>query len=378
MLRYLCLVTAARRRGRQRGDSRWLDRPARWRTTTWGELLSEFLGTLVLIAFGDGVVAMAVAALNQSGRGTEIFAASGDWLLIAWGWALAVAFGVYVAGGVSGAHINPAVTLALAVKRNFPWAKVLPYILAQVLGAFVGAALVYLVYHDAISSFEAAKHIGRGTLGGAADSTPTFSIFATFPAPYFGSSMIGPLIDQIVGTAFLLMFVLALTDERNQPPMSNLAPLLIGFAVAAIGMSFGANAGYAINPAATSAHGSSPGWPAGARSPSPGSTTTSGSRSWARSSAACSARSSTTCSWATSCGHARSRRPRTSRASVRRSRSGRRRPTGRSRPGPHRPGALGARQPGYSARLGRTTTRRPPQCGQRVDPGAVAEAPSRK
>ena len=100
-----------------------------------------------------------------------------------------------------------------------------------------------LVYHDAISNFEAAKHITRGSLGGAADSTPTF------PAPYFGSSMIGPLIDQIVGTAFLLMFVLALTDERNQPPRSNLAPLLVGLAVAAIGMSFGANAGYAINPA---------------------------------------------------------------------------------------------------------------------------------
>jgi glycerol uptake facilitator protein len=126
---------------------------------------------------------------------------------------------------------------------------VAPYMVAQVLGAFVGGALVYLVYHDAISSFEAARHITRGTLGGAADSTPTFSIFATFPAPYFGSSMIGPLIDQIVGTAFLLMFVLALTDERNQPPKSNLAPLLIGLAVAAIGMSFGANAGYAINPA---------------------------------------------------------------------------------------------------------------------------------
>ena len=67
-----------------------------------------------------------------------------------------------------------------------------------------------------------------GRSGGAADSTPTFSIFATFPAPYFGSSMIGPFIDQIVGTAFLLMFVLALTDERNQPPKSNLAPLLVG------------------------------------------------------------------------------------------------------------------------------------------------------
>ena len=222
---------------------------ARWRQTVWGELLSEFLGTFVLIAFGDGVVAMAVAALNQSGRGTQIFAASGDWLLIAWGWALAVAFGVYVAGGVSGAHINPAVTLALAVKREFPWRKVVPYAVAQVVGAFVGAALVYLVYHNAISSFEVAKHVSRGSLGGPADSTPTFSIFATFPAPYFRSSMVGPLVDQIVGTAFLLVFVLALTDERNQPPKSNLAPLLVGLAVAAIGMSYGANAGYAINPA---------------------------------------------------------------------------------------------------------------------------------
>jgi glycerol uptake facilitator protein len=224
-------------------------RTARWRRTVGGELLAEFLGTLVLIAFGDGVVAMAVAALNQSGRGEQIFAASGDWLLIAWGWALAVAFGVYVAGGVSGAHINPAVTLALAVRRDFPWRKVLPYWAAQLIGAFVGAALVYLVYHQAIDSFEAARHITRGTLGGAADSTPTFSIFATFPAPYFGSSMVGPLVDQVVGTAFLLVFVLALTDERNQPPKSNLAPLLVGLAVAAIGMSFGANAGYAINPA---------------------------------------------------------------------------------------------------------------------------------
>ena len=220
-----------------------------WRQTVWGELLSEFLGTFVLICFGDGVVAMAVAALNQSGRGKAIFDASGDWLLIAWGWALAVTFGVYVAGGVSGAHINPAVTIAMAVKRGFPWAKVGPYIVAQVVGAFVGAAVVYLNYHNAISSYEAANHVTRGTLGGAADSTATFSIFATFPAPFFHSSLIGPLIDQIIGTAFLVMFVLALIDERNQPPRMNLAPLLVGLAVAAIGMSFGANAGYAINPA---------------------------------------------------------------------------------------------------------------------------------
>src|SRR5690348_14119005 len=115
---------------------------------TAGECLAEFLGTFVLIAFGDGVVAMAVAALPGSGRtqtSTTIFLAAGDWLIITWGWAMAVTFAVYVAGGVSGAHINPAVTLAFAVRRQFPWRKVAPYIVAQVIGAFVGAALVYLV-----------------------------------------------------------------------------------------------------------------------------------------------------------------------------------------------------------------------------------------
>jgi glycerol uptake facilitator protein len=219
-----------------------------WRSTIWGELSSEFLGTAVLIAFGDGVVAMAVAALNQSGRAANestIFLASGDWLLITWGWAMAVTFGVYVAGGISGAHINPAVTLALAFKRQFPWSKALPYMAAQVIGAFVGAALVYLVYHNAIASFEETNNITRG----APDSNTTFSIFATFPAPYYNGGMIGPLIDQIVGTMFLIIFVFALIDTLNQAPRANLTPLLVGLAVAAIGMSYGANAGYAINPA---------------------------------------------------------------------------------------------------------------------------------
>jgi glycerol uptake facilitator protein len=215
---------------------------------TWGEVLAEFLGTFVLIAFGDGVVAMAVAALPGSGRAatsTTIFNAAGDWLLITWGWALAVALAVYVAGGVSGAHLNPAVTLAFAVRRKFAWKKVLPYIAAQVVGAFVGAALVYLVYHDAIDAFNKASKTGRNEPGGLA----TYSIFATFPAPYFNGSMIGPLIDQIVGTAFLLMFIVAIIDLRNTAVKANLGPLIIGFGVAAIGMSYGANAGYAINPA---------------------------------------------------------------------------------------------------------------------------------
>ncbi|MFB7738027.1 MIP/aquaporin family protein [Streptomyces sp. NPDC056112] len=214
----------------------------------WGECMAEFLGTLVLIAFGCGSVAMAVAALPGSGRTegpTTFFISAGDWLLVGWGWAFGVAFGVYVAGGVSGAHINPAVTLAFAVRRKFPWAKVVPYWISQVAGAFVGAAVVYAVYHDAINTFDQAMK-GPKTHG---HTVASFSIFATFPAPYFHGGYWGPLVDQIVGTAFLVMLIVAVVDLRNTAVKANLGPLVIGFVVAAIGFSYGANAGYAINPA---------------------------------------------------------------------------------------------------------------------------------
>ncbi|MFH9706000.1 MIP/aquaporin family protein [Streptomyces luteogriseus] len=213
-----------------------------------GECLAEFLGTFVLISFGCGVVAMTVAALPGSGRTegpTIFFLGAGDWLLITWGWCMAVVLGIYVAGGVSGAHINPAVTLAFAVRRKFPWVKVLPYWASQVLGALAGAALVYAVYHDAINAFDDAFK-GPKTNG---KTLASFSIFATFPAPYFNGGIWGPLIDQIVGTAFLVMLVVAIIDLRNTAVKANLGPLVIGFVVAAIGMSYGANAGYAINPA---------------------------------------------------------------------------------------------------------------------------------
>jgi glycerol uptake facilitator protein len=213
----------------------------------WGECLAEFFGTFVLICFGDGVVAVVVAALPGSGRTaspTTIWAPT-DWLVITFGWAFAVCMAVYVAGGVSGAHINPAVTLALAARRKFPWNKVGPYWVSQVVGAFVGAAVVFLVYRSAINAWDLANHTPKSS--GAA--LATYSIFATFPAKYFAGSAWGPLIDEIVGTAFLLIFVVAITDDRNLLPGANLPPLLIGFAVFAVGTSFGPNSGYAINPA---------------------------------------------------------------------------------------------------------------------------------
>jgi len=217
-----------------------------WRATAWGELLSEFLGTFVLLAFGDGVVAVAVAGLTMSGRTPVIFAGAGGWLLITWGWCMAVVMGVYVAGGISGAHINPAVTFAQAVKGDFPWRKVIPYWIAQVLGAFAGAAIVYVDYYHAINAWNVANHVL--SRAGASGLT-TFSIFATFPAKYFGTNMFGPFLDQVIGTFFLVLFVLAISDAKNTGPQSNLAPFIVGLAVAAIGMSFGVNAGYAINPA---------------------------------------------------------------------------------------------------------------------------------
>jgi glycerol uptake facilitator protein len=214
---------------------------AAWRRGAWGDYISEFLGVFVLIAFGTGVVAMAVAGLPYSGRGDGIVSDS-DWLLITWGWGMAVTFGIYVAGGVTGAHINPAVTIAFASFGKFPWAKVPGYIIAQVLGAIAGAGLVYANYRDAIQVFEADQGITRD--GGAA----SIGIFVTGPAGYFGDYW-GPFLSELTGTAFLLLFVFAVVDLMNLPPRANLAPLIIGLAVFAIGMSFGANSGYAINPA---------------------------------------------------------------------------------------------------------------------------------
>jgi len=213
---------------------------AAWRKTDLGDYLAEFFGIFVLISFGTGVVAMAVAGLPGSGRGDGVIS-NGDWLLITWGWAMAVTFGIYVAGGITGAHINPAVTVAFAALGGFPWRKVPGYIIAQVLGAIAGAALVYAVYRDAIQASEVSAGTARS--GGA-----NVGIFVTGPAQYF-TDYWGPFLTEVVGTAFLLLFVFAVVDLMNLPPKANMAPLIIGLAVFAIGNSFGANSGYAINPA---------------------------------------------------------------------------------------------------------------------------------
>ncbi len=192
------------------------------------ELAAEFAGTLILILFGVGVVAQVIAGGP----------ALGDHDSISWGWGLGVVFGVYVSARITGGHINPAVTVALAVFKDFPWRKVIPYCLAQTFGAFVAALLVRWNYTEVLHKTDPGL------------TYKTQFVFSTLPGN--GSLPIhtwGAFRDQIIGTAILLFLVLALTDLGSTPPMANLAPVVIGLIVVAIGMAWGTNAGYAINPA---------------------------------------------------------------------------------------------------------------------------------
>lgn len=191
-----------------------------------GELAAEFAGTFVLILFGIGVVAQVVAG-GLGGHDS-----------IAWAWGFGVVFGVYVAGKISGGHLNPAVTVALAAFGGFPWRKVLPYSAAQTLGAFAAALIVRWNYSEVLDKFD--PHHTVASQG----------VFSTLPGN--GSLPVhlwGGFRDQVIGTAILLFCILAVTDLRNASPAANLAPVVVGLVVVAIGMAWGTDAGYAENPA---------------------------------------------------------------------------------------------------------------------------------
>jgi glycerol uptake facilitator len=203
-----------------------------------GEFIGEVFGTFILILLGDGVVA-------NVGLAPRLAAPAYNWNTITLGWAFAVIIAVYVSAGVSGAHINPAVTLALAAKRGFPWGKVLPYIVAQLIGAFLGALGVYLVYRDGLVSAGMpnvwctgpGSVFGSAFWGGAgAASTGNYSLVTASIAEFFG-------------TMVLLWGVLASGDSKNMGLMHNLGPFLVGFTVLAVGLSLGGPSGYSINPA---------------------------------------------------------------------------------------------------------------------------------
>lgn len=195
-----------------------------------GRLLAEFLGTLVLVALGDGVVAMTVLFA----KGTPGEVVHGGYVNVALGWGLAVFFGICVAGRVSGGHLNPAVTLSLALGRGFPWREVLPYAAAQFAGAFAGAALVYVNYLPAFRDFDP-------------DLSKTAGVFAT--VPYAPHAWGYGLLDQVVGTALLVGLVLAIGETKNPFVPAAFQPACVALVVVAIGVSWGGMHGYAINPA---------------------------------------------------------------------------------------------------------------------------------
>ncbi|PSW19261.1 aquaporin [Photobacterium sanctipauli] len=200
--------------------------------TLLGECIAEFIGTGLLIFFGVGCVAALVLT------GAEF----GQWeVSIMWG--LGVAIAIYCTAGVSGAHINPAVTIALALFHGFDKRKVLPYIAAQLLGAFCTAALIYGLYSNLFSDYEAANGIVRGSEA----SLATAGIFSTYP--HAALSFVGAFAVEFVITAVLMFAILAIGDEKNGAPRGAMGPLLIGILIAVIGGSLGPLTGFAMNPA---------------------------------------------------------------------------------------------------------------------------------
>lgn len=201
--------------------------------TLLGECISEFIGSWILIFIGCG----AVASMVLSG------ASISQWEIgIIWG--LAVTIAIYVTGAVSGTHINPAVTIALMIHRDFPKKKVLPYIISQILGCFVGAATVYLLFNKLFLAFESANDIIRS----GANGLSTAGIFSTYPNAALNS--FDALLVEAFITMLLVIVILAVGEEKNSTkPMSNLAPVFIGITIAIIGASFGVLTGFAMNPA---------------------------------------------------------------------------------------------------------------------------------
>lgn len=184
---------------------------------------SEVIGTAILILLGDGVVAGVLLAKSK--------AQNSGWIVITFGWAMAVAMAVYAVGRFSGAHLNPAVTLGLASIGVTPWSDVPVYIAGEFVGAMIGAALVFASY----------SHHFRET----EDTGLKLAVFSTGPAI---RNYALNLVTEIIGTFMLLFGVLTITGNKA-PGSSGLTPLLIGLLVFAIGLSLGGPTGYAINPA---------------------------------------------------------------------------------------------------------------------------------
>lgn len=194
------------------------------------EPLAECLGTMILILFGDGVVAQVVLSDGKNG----------SYQSISWAWGIGVMLGVYTSGGISGGHLNPAVTFANCIFRGFPWKKLPVYAFAQFFGAFLAAFIVYGNYK---SAFDAYEGYGVRTVVG---EHATAGVFCTYPAAFMTRT--GMVFSEIIGSS-ILMFVIFAINDHNNLEAGPLGPLVLLFLIFGIGACFGWETGYAINPA---------------------------------------------------------------------------------------------------------------------------------
>ncbi|QUX91525.1 aquaporin [Marinomonas sp. A3A] len=200
--------------------------------TLTGEFVAEVIGTGIFMFIGTASVAALVTAGAQFGQ----------WeISIIWG--LAVAIAIYAVGGVSGAHINPAVTLALATFMGFEWRKVPFFIIAQFIGSALGAGLTYFLYGPVIAEWESTHQVVRGTVSGL-QTAGIFTTFANANITYWHAMLV-----EMSITALLMYCVLALGDDKNGGSKGVLTGLFVGLVVAIIGASVGPLTGFAMNPA---------------------------------------------------------------------------------------------------------------------------------
>ncbi|RHY04318.1 hypothetical protein DYB25_010063 [Aphanomyces astaci] len=190
------------------------------------ECLAEVAGTFIMMVFINGVVAQVVLGEGKNG----------DYTHISIGCGLAVMLGIHAAGGVSGAHLNPAISIALAVYNRFPWKKVPMYALSQFVGAFIAALFVFIVYYPALNAMDPDRTVSK-----------TAGIFATYPMSWEHQG--SAFVCEMLATALLVFTIFSVDDPTNMPTNPIMKPLTVGLIVVMIGMSFGMPTGYAMNPA---------------------------------------------------------------------------------------------------------------------------------
>ncbi|XP_073680208.1 aquaporin-3b [Garra rufa] len=216
--------------GRQKVIMEKMARAFQIRNMLMRQALAECLGTLILVMFGCGAVAQVVLSGGSHGM----------FLTVNFAFGFAATLGILVCGQVSGGHINPTVTFSLCLLGREPWRKFPVYFLAQTLGAFLGAGVIFGMYIDAIWDY------GRGSLIVEGDNS-TAAIFATYPSKHL--TLLNGFFDQMIGTAALIVCILAIVDPYNNPIPQGLEAFTVGFVVLVIGLSMGFNSGYAVNPA---------------------------------------------------------------------------------------------------------------------------------